>query len=82
MRAHQPTRVARTLAKAESLGHEQTDARPSAEHLERGIHFAVTGRERGVVCWVGLCGDPEPGFQLVKYTDADGLCNIFRKKPC
>ena len=77
--AHQPTPIARTLAEAEALGHEETDARPSVEHL--GMHFADTGA-RETVCWVGLCGDPEPGFRLVKYTDANGLCNIYRKVPC
>jgi hypothetical protein len=79
MRAHQPTRIARTLAEADSLGHEQTDARASVEHL--GVHFEGTGAS-GVICWTGLCGDPEPGYRLVKYTDVNGLCNIYRKIPC
>lgn len=79
-KAAQPTHIARTLAEAEQLGHEAADARPAVEHL--GMNFAVSGQQAGVLCWSGLCGDPEPGFKLVKYTDDNGLCNIYRKVPC
>jgi hypothetical protein len=82
MQAHQPTRIARTLAEAESLGHEETDASPSAEHLERGVHFTDAPGTPGVICWTGLCGDPEPGWRYVKYTDANGNCNIYKKVRC
>ena len=82
MQAHQPIRVAQTLAEAELLGHEDTDARPSAEHLERGEHFTVAAGTPGAKCWESLCGDPEPGIMVVGYTDNNGLCNIFKKVPC
>jgi hypothetical protein len=80
MRAHQPTPIARTLAEAELLGYEHTDARPGAEYL--GVHLTVSSDTSEVVCWVGLCGDPEPGYQQVKYTDKNGLCNIYKKRKC
>jgi hypothetical protein len=76
MQTHQ---IARKLAEADALGYEQTTARPSLEHLGMELTDTV---ENAVICWVGLCGDPEPGWQQVKYTDRNGLCNIYRKRPC
>ena len=73
------THVGRTLSEADALGHEATDLRPSLEHL--GVQFAAAPQP-GTICWMGLCGDPEPGFRLVKYTDSDGLCNVYRKVRC
>lgn len=79
MPTHRRTHIARTLAEADALGYKQTTAEPKVEHL--GIQFTDTA-ESGVICWVGLCGDPEPGWQQVKYTDTNGLCNIFKKRRC
>jgi hypothetical protein len=80
MQAHQPTRIARTLAEAELLGHEDTELRASIEQLERGMQLATDiPKEK---CWEGICGDPEPHVKLVKYNDANGLCNIYKKVTC
>lgn len=79
MPTHRRTHIARTLAEADALGYEQTTAGPRVEHLGMQLTDTV---ESGVICWVGLCGDPEPGWQQVKYTDTNGLCNIFRKQRC
>jgi hypothetical protein len=81
MQAHQPTRVAGTFAEAKSLGHEETDARPSSEHLERGVHFTAAAAA-DAVCFTGLCGDPDPHYRLVGYYDAQGNCNRFVRVPC
>jgi hypothetical protein len=82
MQRHNPTHVARTLAEANALGHEDTDIRPDAKSLADGIHFAVSAGSDGDICWTGLCGDPEPGYRQVKYTDSNGLCNIYKKVRC
>jgi len=79
MPTHPRTHIARTLSEADKLGYEQTTAEPRVEHL--GIQLTKT-TESEVICWVGLCGDPEPGWQQVKYTDVNGLCNVYRRRRC
>jgi hypothetical protein len=78
---HQPTHIARTFSEAKSLGHEVTDARPSSENLERGVHLTAAV-ELDAVCFTGLCGDPDPNYRLVGYYDAQGNCNRFVRVPC